>query len=85
MVWRQGEGLPVVRLNTAVLAALHCYGSSVCNARHADMVAAAVPRRRQGIATVVEVATDGPNAAEPGFAPQVAKQIGADGLLNLGQ
>ena len=37
-----------------------------------------------GIATVVEVATDGPNAAEPGFAPQVAKQIGADGILNLG-
>jgi len=30
------------------------------------------------------VATEGPNEAEPGFAPQVVKLIGADGSLILG-
>ena len=37
-----------------------------------------------GEATVVEVATSGPNAAEPGFAPQIARTIAADGVLTVG-
>jgi hypothetical protein len=37
-----------------------------------------------GNALVVEVPTSGPEAAEPGFAPQIAKSISADGVLALG-
>jgi len=37
-----------------------------------------------GLASVVEVATSGPNAEEPAFAPQVIKQISSSGSLVLG-
>ena len=37
-----------------------------------------------GSALVVEVALSGPDAAEPGFAPTVAKELSADGKLSLG-
>jgi len=37
-----------------------------------------------GLATVVEVATSGPNAKEPAFAPQIAKIISSAGVLELG-
>jgi hypothetical protein len=33
---------------------------------------------------VVEVATEGPDAEEPGFAPIIAKELTADGTLMLG-
>ena len=39
---------------------------------------------RGGQATVVEVATSGPNAEEPAFAPQVARRISSTGMLELG-
>ena len=37
-----------------------------------------------GNALVVEVATEGPDAAEPGFAPPVAKELTTDGELTIG-
>jgi hypothetical protein len=37
-----------------------------------------------GNALVVEVATDGPDKEEPAFAPQIAKAINSDGMLQLG-
>jgi hypothetical protein len=37
-----------------------------------------------GNALVVEVATDGPDKEEPAFAPQIAKTISTDGVLQLG-
>jgi len=37
-----------------------------------------------GTALVVEVALEGPDAAEPAFAPQIQKQLSADGELTLG-
>ena len=37
-----------------------------------------------GSALVVEVATEGPDAEEPGFAPIIAKELTADGTLMLG-
>lgn len=37
-----------------------------------------------GNALVVEVATEGPDKEEPAFAPQIAKQLNTDGVLQLG-
>ena len=37
-----------------------------------------------GNALVVEVATEGPDKEEPAFAPQIAKKISKEGVLQLG-
>ena len=52
--------------------------------KKAQTLSVSIEEAAGGLATVVEVATSGPNADEPAFAPQVARKISSSGVLELG-
>ena len=52
--------------------------------KKAQKMKATIEGAKGGNALVVEVATEGPDKEEPAFAPQIAKKLSTDGVLQLG-